>query len=165
MLKWDPLRELRQINKQHYWYPQQKEYLTFFTVTQLCSSGCLKCWPGWPAEPPETCSGAWAAWAVGVTATGAGLGGPDLVEDSWPWCVLPWQLEDWLLPDCPTPPWSWVFGPWDLAWAVWWNFSVVWTFWSLRAGVLEGFVLCFSFLEDFGCFPDPDLDFWRPLHP
>ena len=31
--------------------------------------------------------------------------------------------------------------------------------------MLDGFVLYFSFLEDFGCFPDPDLDFIGPLRP
>ena len=50
-----------------------------------------------------------------VVDTGAGLGGPELVEDSWPWFVLPWRLEDWLLPECPTPPWSLGLVPMDSA--------------------------------------------------
>ena len=101
----------------------------------------------------------------GVAANGAGLGRPELVENSWPWCVPPWQLEDWLLPEHPIPPWSRVLLPLDLAWDVCWCLSAVWTSQSLWAGVLEGLILCFSFLEDFGCFPDPDLEFWRRLHP
>ena len=64
--------------------PPTERVSHLFTSTQLCSSSCLKCWPDWPAEPIETCSGAWTVWAVGVMATGAGQGGPDLVEDSWP---------------------------------------------------------------------------------
>ena len=138
--------------------------------------------PFWP-QPSSDHPAAWSAGQVGqlslqvlalghmlpgifgVAANGAGLGRPELVENSWPWCVPPWQLEDWLLPEHPIPPWSRVLLPLDLAWDVCWCLSAVWTSQSLWAGVLEGLILCFSFLEDFGCFPDPDLEFWRHLHP
>ena len=56
------------------------------------------CWPGWP--DPEA-----ARVQDIVVALGAGLGGPmeeeDLVGPSG--VLLSW-LEDWLPPECPTPP-------------------------------------------------------------
>ena len=56
-----------------------------------CSSGCRCCWPDWPDMPPEAWSRVLAARALDIAvAIGAGLGGPKLVEDSWPWFVLPW---------------------------------------------------------------------------
>ena len=43
---------------------------------------------------------------------GGPLGEEDLVE---PCEVLLWWLEDWLPPECPTPPWSQGFVPRDWA--------------------------------------------------
>ena len=45
-------------------------------------------------------------------ALGAGLRGPMEEEDFLGPCgVLLWWLEDWLPPECPTPPWSRGFVP------------------------------------------------------
>ena len=66
-------------------------------------------WPEWP-DPK-------AARAPEVTvALGAGLGGPMVEEDKVGPCgVLLWWLGAWLLPECPTPPWSQEFEPRDWA--------------------------------------------------
>ena len=51
-----------------------------------------------------------------AVAEGGGLGGPKLAEDPfWSWFVLLWWPEDWLPPECHTPPQSLGLVPLDLA--------------------------------------------------
>ena len=65
---------------------------------------------------PEPLPEVFAAKAPEVTvASGEGLGGTKREEDSWPWLV-PWWLEDWLLPERPTPLQSFGLAPLDSAW-------------------------------------------------
>ena len=106
----NPSQGLRQTDKQEILILQQYKYLTFLVTDLSRSSGCLLPWPEWPG--PEV-----AARAPDVVvALGAGLGGPKPGEDLfWPWLVLLWWLEDWLPPECPTPPWSLGLVPLDLA--------------------------------------------------
>ena len=51
-----------------------------------------------------------------AVAEGASLGGPKLTEDPFQlWFVLLWWPEDWLPPECPTPPRSGGLVPMDSA--------------------------------------------------